>query len=78
MVRTLGWATERRFWGSWACRDRGEYERLRVLWSRVLNNRRLVRTARAVLNRAHGTADTDVDECSTETVGEAQIRIVGR
>lgn len=26
MVKTLGRATERRFWGSWACRDRGEYE----------------------------------------------------
>lgn len=64
MVKTLGRAMGRRFWGSWACRDRGEYEELRGLWLQVLNNRRRVRTARALLNRAHATADSDIDECS--------------
>lgn len=40
--------------------------RLRGLWSQVLNNRRLVRAAQTMLNRAHGTADLDVGECNTD------------
>lgn len=44
----------------------GRIRGLRGLWSRVLNSRRLVRTAQAVLNRAHGTADLDIDECSSD------------